>query len=102
MAGPGGTARSLPRPPAVAAVLRSVTAFSRRHALFEPGQQVLVAVSGGPDSICLLHALVRLRRLLRIRPACFHFDHGLRPDSGREAAYVARRARLLGVPFVLR
>jgi tRNA(Ile)-lysidine synthase len=100
-AGRRGRARSLPRPPAVAAVLQQVAAFSRRHSLFQPGQHVLVAVSGGPDSICLLHALVRLERLLRIRAACFHFDHGLRPDSARDGAYVARQARSLGVRFLL-
>ena len=49
--------------------------------MFEPGELVIVACSGGPDSICLLHALHRLRRLLRMKLAVFHFDHRLRPDS---------------------
>jgi tRNA(Ile)-lysidine synthase len=59
-------------------------------------------VSGGPDSICLLHALVRLRRLLRIDVTGFHFDHRLRPGSDRDAAYAEGQCRRLGVPFVLR
>jgi tRNA(Ile)-lysidine synthase len=70
--------------------------------MFEPGTGVVVAVSGGPDSVCLLHALVRLRRLLRVTPICFHFDHRLRPGSGGDATYVRRQARNLGVEFVLR
>jgi len=65
----------------------------------EPGSLVLAAVSGGPDSLCLLHALIRLRRLLRIEVACFHFDHGIRPDSGRELAFVRDEAARLGVAF---
>ncbi|MDQ3991441.1 MAG: tRNA lysidine(34) synthetase TilS [Actinomycetota bacterium] len=90
------------RPPAVARVLERVVATARRHALFEPGQLVIVAISGGPDSTCLLHALHRVRRLLRIRVAAFHFDHRLRDDSPRDAAYARRQADALGVPFVLR
>jgi tRNA(Ile)-lysidine synthase len=65
------------------------------------GDTVLVSVSGGPDSICLLHALVRLRRLLRIRLAVFHYDHRLRADSSGDADYVQRTAGRLGLPFHL-
>jgi tRNA(Ile)-lysidine synthase len=70
--------------------------------MFEPGSRVLVAVSGGPDSLCLLHALVRLRRLLKIDTLCFHFDHRLRQGSEKDAAYVRMQARRLDVPFFLR
>jgi tRNA(Ile)-lysidine synthase len=70
--------------------------------MFRPGATVVAAVSGGPDSVCLLHALVRLRRLLRIEVVCFHFDHRLRKASKLDAGYVRRQAGALGVPFVLR
>ena len=63
---------------------------------------MVAAVSGGPDSLCLLHALWRLRRLLKINLACFHFDHRLRPESAADARYVAEQARKLDIPFVLR
>jgi tRNA(Ile)-lysidine synthase len=89
-------------PPAVARVLERIRATARAQELFVPGSTVVVACSGGPDSTCLLHALTRLRRLFRIRLAVFHFDHRLRPDSDRDAAYVRRQAERLGVPFVLR
>jgi tRNA(Ile)-lysidine synthase len=70
--------------------------------MFEPGDLVLVAVSGGPDSVCLLHTLARLRRLFRIQLACFHFDHRLREGSSRDARYARRQADALGVPFFVR
>jgi len=89
------------RPPAVARVLERVTATSRRFEMFVPGETVLVACSGGPDSVCLLHALHRLRRLLRIRLAVFHFDHRLRKGSAADAGYVAGQAERLGLPFIL-
>jgi tRNA(Ile)-lysidine synthase len=90
-----------PRPPSVARVVERVTASARRHEMFLPGRAVLVAVSGGPDSMCLLHVLHRLRRLFRIRLEVAHVDHRLRPGSGADAAYVRRAAARLGLPFHL-
>lgn len=90
------------RPPAVARVLHQVTATSRAHEMFVPGESVMVAVSGGPDSTCLVHAMHRLRRLFRVRLSVFHFDHRLRTGSAADAAYVRRVADRLGLPFHLR
>jgi tRNA(Ile)-lysidine synthase len=83
------------RPPAVARVVTQATATMRAHDMVANGDLVLVAVSGGPDSVCLLYALHQLRRLFRMRLAVFHFDH--RPDSGSDAAYVRRLAERLGL-----
>ena len=90
------------RPPAVARVLERVTKTAREHEMFSPGDLVLVSCSGGPDSVCLLYALHHLRRLFRIRLAVFHFDHRLRPDSAKDAAYARTLATRLKVPFHLR
>ena len=80
------------RPAALARVIERVTRTVRAHDLFAPGDLVLVWVSGGADSICLLETLVRVRRLFRIRLAVFHLDHALRATSADDAAYVRRRA----------
>ena len=90
------------RPPAVARVLERVTSSVREHGLFSPGERILVAVSGGPDSTCLLWSLHLLRDLFRIDIEAFHFDHRLRPGSGTDARYVRRLAGRLGIPFHLR
>ncbi len=90
------------RPPAVARVLERVTRTAREHEMFRAGGVVLVCVSGGPDSVCLLYCLWYLRRLFRIRLAVFHFDHRLRPDSRADAEYVRRLAARLKLPFHLR
>ncbi len=89
------------RPPAVARVLTQVTATVREHEMFEPRSLVLVAVSGGPDSVCLLYSLCFLRRLLKVRVEAFHFDHRLRSDSGLDGRYVARLCARLHVPLHL-
>ncbi len=90
------------RPAPVARVLRKVGAACREHEMFLPGEVALVAVSGGPDSVCLLTSLHALRRLLRIRLEVVHVDHGLREDSAADAAYVRRLSRRLGLPIHVR
>jgi tRNA(Ile)-lysidine synthase len=65
---------------------------------------LLVAVSGGPDSIAMLHGAARLvaagTRAWRLTVA--HVDHGLRPDSADDAAFVAGMATALGLPAEVR
>lgn len=60
---------------------------------------LILAVSGGPDSTALMMLAARWRRSLRTGPAltAATIDHGLRAESKREAAAVARLARKLGV-----
>ena len=62
------------------------------------GGHILCAVSGGRDSMCLLHYLVE-RGDLSVTAA--HFDHHLRPTSGRDAAFVRDWCRTHGIPFLL-
>jgi tRNA(Ile)-lysidine synthase len=61
-----------------------------------PGRY-LVAVSGGADSIALLHVLATSGRYELVSA---HFDHGLRADSALDAQLVEETARALGVPSV--
>ena len=71
----------------------------RERALLSPGDHVLVACSGGPDSTTLLHVLHRLRSELGITLCAASIDHGLRPESASEVEQVGAFARTLGVPF---
>ena len=56
--------------------------------LIEPGNTVLVAVSGGLDSVVLLHLLRSVREDLRLHVHVAHFDHRMRSDSASDAAWV--------------
>jgi len=60
---------------------------------------VLVAVSGGPDSMALLHVLARLRTTLGFTLHAHGVDHGLRAEAARELDQAAAFAKKLGVPF---
>jgi tRNA(Ile)-lysidine synthase len=65
--------------------------------LIAPREKVLVAVSGGPDSMALLVMLAELSRERGFELAVAHFDHGIRPEAPRETALVERRAKALGL-----
>ncbi|HEU5322123.1 MAG TPA: tRNA lysidine(34) synthetase TilS, partial [Methylomirabilota bacterium] len=69
----------------------------RRHAMLAGGETVLVGVSGGPDSVALLHALLALAPAWRLALHVLHVDHGLRPDSARDADVVRALGARLGV-----
>ena len=58
------------------------------HRLWPPRSRIVVAVSGGADSVALVHALLSLRPEWRLALRIAHLDHGLRPDSAQDAAFV--------------
>ena len=70
-----------------------------RYGLIKPGDTLLAACSGGPDSIALVDLLLDLRREMPFEVAVAHFDHRLRPDSPADAAFVRERAKALGLRF---
>lgn len=61
------------------------------------GERVLIALSGGKDSSALLWGLLKVRRLLGLHIEACHVDHGLRKESGEDAAFVAAQCERLGV-----
>lgn len=80
-------------------VTSTVRRTLRERALVFPGDHVLVACSGGPDSTALLHVMHRLRGELGITLCAASVDHGLRPESASEVERVGAFAGSLGVPF---
>jgi tRNA(Ile)-lysidine synthase len=74
--------------------------YVRQENLLTAGDRVLVAVSGGPDSVALLHLLQRFEPHLNLQLGVAHFDHGLRGRQSREEAeFVAALAQSLSLPF---
>ena len=83
-------------------LLREVRDFIRRHDLLRVGEGVVVGVSGGPDSLCLLHLLLRLREEYQLQLHVAHLHHGARgEEADADAAFVADLAREWGLPATL-
>jgi tRNA(Ile)-lysidine synthase len=72
----------------------------RHHRLILPGQRLLVAVSGGPDSVALLALFHRNAAKLGISLAAAHLDHQIRRESSDDARFVARFCTDLGVELI--
>ena len=84
-------------------MLARVARTVERYGMFARGQRVGVAVSGGADSLCLLHALLELAGRWDLRLTALHVNHRLRgEDSEADARFVRELAERLGIPFLER
>ena len=72
-----------------------------KHHLLKPGERVVVAVSGGADSVVLLHCLLRLRAEFSLALHVAHLDHGLRETSSQDASFVQALATSWGLPATI-
>jgi len=74
----------------------------RRHGMIKQDDRVVVAVSGGADSVVLLHMLNRLAGKWGVRLLTAHLDHGIRGREGKEdAAFVRDYAASLDLPCIV-
>lgn len=74
-----------------------------KYDLLRDGDRVLVAASGGPDSVALLHLLIDLREEMNLNLEVIHLEHGIRGDEAqRDAMFVAEIADRLALPFHLK
>ena len=81
-------------------IFRTVRETIALHRMFENGDRVLLAVSGGPDSVTLATVIHTLAAEYCLELAVAHLNHGLRQeDSDRDAEFAAVFARKLQVPF---
>lgn len=73
------------------------------HSLVQKGEQLLVGVSGGPDSIALLHGLHQLRKIGQWSLFVIHVNHGLRgEESDQDALYVRDFCQRFKIPCYIR
>ncbi len=76
--------------------------FIRAHHMLPGQSRLVVAVSGGQDSVCLLYILAQLQEELKLKLHVAHLNHQLRgAEAEADARYVARLARKLGIPATI-
>ena len=71
----------------------------RKHNMLSHGDRVVLGLSGGADSMCLLHILYKLRESYGLNIICAHINHGIRQSSDRDEAFVKTVCEALGVPL---
>lgn len=85
-------------PPNAGIIESRVHRFIKEYGLVSGGEKVLVAVSGGPDSVCMLKVLHGLKDILKIQLHAAHLDHCLRGgESDADAEYVGELTAKLGI-----
>lgn len=69
----------------------------KTHNLINKGDKIVIGVSGGPDSICLLHVLYTLSKELEIQLYVAHINHSIREVADQETEYVKNFCKTLGI-----
>ncbi len=69
--------------------------------MIEEGDTVIIGVSGGADSVCLLFVLLKLREKIPFSPVVVHVNHQVREDAGEDALFVKELCEKWQVPFYL-
>ena len=74
-----------------------------RHNLIEKGDKIVLGISGGPDSVCLLHILNRLKEQFDIEIYAAHLNHQIRGiEAQKDALYVTRLCEEMGIKYFVR
>ena len=80
-------------------LLHTVKATVKKHGMFAQGESIVVGVSGGADSVALLHVLLQLREEWNLSLIVAHVNHGLRgEESDRDQAFVEELCKQWNVP----
>lgn len=82
----------------IAKVKNTVARFN----LLNEGDTVLLAVSGGPDSVALLNWFYACQNDYKLKLYIFHLNHLIRPEAKEEASFVRQLADSLALPFILK
>lgn len=85
--------------PRLSPFLKKIYETVLRLGMWEPGDKILLAVSGGADSISLLYSLVEFQDVHGAELGVVHLNHGLRPEADEEESFVRNNAQSLGLPF---
>ena len=82
--------------------LKKIKAFACDKNLFKPGEKIVIGVSGGPDSVALLHGLYSLRHSLGINLHVAHLNHGIRKEADHDQKFVEQLCNQLKIPCTLK
>ncbi|MCX7943722.1 MAG: tRNA lysidine(34) synthetase TilS [Deltaproteobacteria bacterium] len=76
-----------------------VKQFLETNRLVKSGDNVLLAVSGGPDSMVLLDIMRNISKIMKFKIGVAHINHQIRPDSHKDLKFVDDECKRLNIPF---
>lgn len=85
-----------------ATVWQTLVNFAKENKFFKPKDKILVGLSGGADSVALLHFICQLAKKQQFYVYACHVDHQLRANSKADASFAKKYARSLGVECVVK
>jgi tRNA(Ile)-lysidine synthetase-like protein len=77
-----------------------INAYIKKHSLLTPGSRVILGLSGGPDSLFLLHFLAPMHHAKSIQLIAAHLDHEWRANSHEDVLFCKQVCEQLNIPFV--
>ena len=81
-------------------MIQKILKFITENDMLKANDRVIVGVSGGADSVCLLFTLMEIRREIPLTLAAVHVEHGIRGEDAKEdARYVQRLCQEYDIPF---
>ena len=84
-------------------VFEKVLSTINKHNLISDGDKIVIGLSGGPDSVCLLHILNRLKEKLDIELYVAHLNHQIRGiEAQKDALYVSTICEEMGITYFLK
>ncbi len=84
-------------------MLKQVLTFNQKHNLFSSGDRILLACSGGPDSLCMVHIFNRLAPKYDLKIFVAHIEHGIRGQASvDDALFVKNFCEQNNIPFYLK
>ena len=82
-------------------LLQKVTEYNKKYSMLQEGDKVLVGLSGGADSVCLLYVLKELAEKVHFSVYALHVNHGIRgKDADADEQFATKLCAELGVKFV--
>lgn len=82
-------------------IFQKIQKFTKKHNLISPGDRIVAAVSGGPDSVFMLHYLLRVRKFMNLSISMVHLHHGIRGEEADEdAAFCKKIAQTYNLPYL--
>lgn len=85
-----------------AKIWQKLIKFDKENNFFKTKQTVLIALSGGADSVALLHFACALGKKKQFKVCACHVNHNLRPTAKRDENLVIKLCKELGVPLIVK